>query len=259
MFRIDEFKKKLENGRFVVGTHVKWSEPNLVDLFGMMGYDYIWLDGEHGTMSLDDVNNNIRVAQANGAAAFYRVAWNDPVRVKPILEMGPDGIVFPYIRTAEEARQAVQAMKYPPRGIRGYAPARGMRYGLTSLDEYLKETDKIWTILQIEHIDAVRDIERIMDVEGVDAFIVGMMDLSASLGILGQFENPDFIALLDQLTAAFRRRNAIFGVATSYNLVMQQRWIDWGGQLLGVGGEEEFLVRAGLEAINGVRSLSRTK
>lgn len=255
MFRIEEFAKKLENGRPVIGTHVKWSEPNLVDLFSMMGYDYIWLDGEHGSMSLDAVNNNIRIAQGNGSAAFYRVAWNDPVRVKPILEMGPDGIVFPYIRSAREAEQAVSAMKYPPNGVRGYAPARAMRYGITPLAEYLEQAERTWTILQIEHIDAVNDIENILSVEGVDAFIVGMMDLSASMGRLGQFDNPEFLETLEGLTAHFRKHERVFGVATSYNPVMLERWISWGGQLIGVGGEEEFLVREGMRTLEAMRSM----
>lgn len=252
MLQIDRLKEKIKNNTAVIGTHIKWSEPNLVDLYSLMGYDYIWLDGEHGTMSLDAVNNNIRIAQGNGAAAFYRVAWNDPVRVKPILEMGPDGIVFPYIRSAIEAEAAVKAMKYPPRGVRGYAPARAMKYGMTDLEEYLVEADKIWTILQIEHIDAVNDIDRILNVEGVDAFIVGMMDLSASIGKLGQLDDPELLDILEYITSKFRKDNRIFGVATGYNKIRVQRWIDWGAQLIGVGGEEEFLIRAGQDAISNI-------
>ncbi|WP_286174982.1 aldolase/citrate lyase family protein, partial [Harryflintia acetispora] len=133
MFQIDELKKKLENGGLAIGTHVKWREASFSELFAMEGYDYIWIDGEHSALTLDMVAAQVRAAQANGAAAFYRVPWNDPVLVKPVLEIGVDGVIFPFIRTAKEAAAAVAACKYPPEGIRGYAPGRAIRYGLTPM------------------------------------------------------------------------------------------------------------------------------
>ena len=255
MFQIDRLKNKLENGGIAIGTHLKWSNSNFVELFALAGFDYIWLDGEHGTMSLDTINNNIRIAQSNGVAAIYRVPWNDPVRVKPILEMGPDGIVFPFIRTAEEARLAVASCKYPPQGIRGYAPGRAIRYGLTPLDKYLEEVKKTWVIMQIEHIDAVRNLDEILSVPGVDACIIGMMDLSASIGMLGQVKSPEVTALLDEIGEKITRAGKPFGVAMGYDDQLVEDWIRRGAQMIGVGGEEEFLCKASLQAIQNVNTI----
>lgn len=259
MFQIDNLKKKMKENGLAVGTHVKWPEGNLTELFAMAGYDYIWIDGEHSTLTADDVNSHIRIAQSNGAAAFYRVRCNDPAVVKPVLELAPDGIIFPMICTAEEARKAVSACKYPPVGVRGYAPGRAIRYGLMDLDTYLAETEKIWTIIQIEHVKAVENLDEILKVPGIDAIVVGMMDLSASLGKLGQVEDPEEMRLLDEIAEKTKRAGLPFGVSMGYSPKIVQDWIRRGASLISVGGEEEFLCRMARQTLTEMRKFGETR
>ena len=253
MFQIDQLKEKIKKNGVVVGTHVKWPEGNIVELFAMAGYDYIWIDGEHSTLGINDVNSHIRIAQSNNAAAFYRVRCNEPAVVKPILELGPDGIIFPMVCTAEEARRAVAACKYPAAGVRGYAPGRAIKYGLMDLDTYLEETKKIWTIIQIEHIEAVKNLDEILQVPGIDAIVVGMMDLSASLGKLGQVEDPYEMELLDTIAEKTKKAGLPFGVSMGYNPKIVQDWIRRGASLISVGGEEEFLCRMARKTLEEMR------
>lgn len=255
MFRIDELKKKLENGGLAIGTHVKWREASFSELFAMEGYDYIWIDGEHSALTLDMVAAQVRAAQANGAAAFYRVPWNDPVLVKPVLEIGVDGVIFPFIRTAKEAAAAVAACKYPPEGIRGYAPGRAIRYGLTPMEEYFEQAKKTWVIAQLEHIDAVRNLDEILSVPGIDAFVVGMMDLSASIGKIGQLRDPQLLGLLDEIGEKCRADGRPFGVSMGYMPEIVEEWMARGARLISVGGDEEFLVKQGTATLQGMKEL----
>jgi 2-keto-3-deoxy-L-rhamnonate aldolase RhmA len=242
---LNKIKSKLKNNELVIGTHVKWIDNSITELFSMIGFDYIWIDGEHGFQSLEDTQNHIRAAQAHGAAAFCRIPWNDPVRVKPILEFGPDAIVFPFIRTAKEAEQAVSACMYPPKGVRGWAPGRCINYGLMPMQEYLVDAVETWVVVQIEHIDAVNNIDEIIAVDGINAFIVGMADLSWSMNIPCQLDNPQLLAVLDTLAEKFVSAGKPFGTATGFNPVVLKQWINRGGRLISVGGEEEYLCRQG--------------
>lgn len=252
---LDNIRAKLAKDELVIGTHVKWIDSSITESFSMGGFDYIWIDGEHGIMSLNDTLNHIRAAQANGAAAFCRIPWNDPVRVKPILEMKPDAIIFPFIRTKEEAELAVASCFYPPKGIRGYAPGRAMRHGQMSMDEYLKSAEDVWVIAQIEHIDAVKNIDEILEVEGIDAFIVGMSDLSASMGIMCQLDNPELLKVLDYLAEKIRTSGKPFGTATGFNPTVVGQWMSRGGRLISVGGEEEFLSKQSKYVLTEMNSI----
>lgn len=243
MHGMKRIKDKLSRNDLCIGTHVKWNDNTITESFAMGGFEYIWIDGEHGPLSLQDIQNHIRAAQANGAAAFCRIPWNDPVRVKPILEMAPDAIVFPFVKTAEEARLAVASCRYPPAGIRGFAPGRASRNGFMPLDEYFESAKDIWVVAQIEHIDAVNNIDSILEVEGVDAFIVGMSDLSASMGIICQLDNPELLKTLDLLAEKFVKAKKPFGTATGFNPTILKAWIARGARLISIGGEEEFLSR----------------
>jgi 2-dehydro-3-deoxyglucarate aldolase/4-hydroxy-2-oxoheptanedioate aldolase len=243
MAGMERIKQKLASDEVIIGTHVKWADNSITELFSMAGFDYIWIDGEHGYQSLQDTLNHIRAAQANGAAAFCRIPWNDPVRAKPILEMGPDALIFPFIRTREDAELAAASCHYPPKGVRGWAPGRAINNGLMSQDEYLKKAADIWVIAQIEHIDAVTNLDQILEVDGINGYIIGMSDLSSSMNILGQLANPELIKIIDEIAAKIKAKGKSFGTAAGFNERVLCQWIKRGGRLISIGGEEEFLCR----------------
>lgn len=241
MKRLERIKEKLKDNVLVIGTHIKTNDSTVVEFFGLAGMDFVWIDGEHAAMNIETVQRHTIAAQGVGMAAFYRVPWNDPVLVKPILDLGVDGIIFPMIRTPEEAALAVSACRYPPAGIRGVGPIRDSGYGLYPMTWQIENAKNVWKIMQIEHVEAVHKLEAIMAVEGVDALTVGTADLSASMGVPGQTDHATVLAKLDELAAKAREAGIPFSISTGYSPETVQQWIDRGISWLSVGGEYNFM------------------
>lgn len=256
--KIDIIRKKIENKEIVVGTHVSLGDFNTVELFGEAGFDIIWIDTEHTAVDRRDLLMNIMATNGTNAAVFVRIPWNDPVIVKPILEMGVDGIVFPYVRTAKEAEKAVESCLYPPAGIRGFGPIRAVKYGKIDTMEYINKLSKeIWKIIQIEHIDAVNNLDEILAVDGVDAIVVGPNDLSGSIGLLGQTGHPQVKKLMDIIAEKAKKVNKPFGVSMGFNPPVNKEWIDRGANFIFAGGDVAFLMNGAKETLNGILELSK--
>jgi len=138
--------------------------------------------------------------KGSNTTALVRVPWNDPVLIKPVLDIGAEGIVIPMVRNAEEARRAVAACLYPPAGIRGFGPRRPNNFGRIAGPEYCKSANEsILIIPQLEHIDAVKNIEAIASVPGISAIVIGPNDLSGSMGLMAQSRHPDVVAAIEVL------------------------------------------------------------
>lgn len=177
-----------------------------------------------------------------------RIPWNDPVLAKPILDMGADGIIIPQIRSYDEAVAAVAAMKYPPKGVRGWAPVRASDYGLDT-QAYMTEygDDRTLCLPQIEHIGAVRDIERICTIEGIDALVIGPMDLSASLGKLGQIHDPEVEAAIERVCTAAREKDVPVCIAAGFDPPFVRKLISLGVTIFCSTGDAGF-IQAGARA-----------
>lgn len=122
---LSSVKEKIQKKEIALGTHIKIGNQVVTDILCNCGFDIIWVDGEHGPMDRKDINQQVITIRGAGIAPFVRVPWNDPVLVKPVLEMGPAGIVFPMISSVEEAKRAVEACRYPPKGNRGFGAHEG--------------------------------------------------------------------------------------------------------------------------------------
>ncbi len=254
---MNKLKEKLKRGERVLGTHIQINSNIMTELIASLGFDYLWIDTEHTSLSFEDVEHHLQAARLWGVAGLVRVPWNDPVRMKPILEMGPDGIIVPMVNSYEEALVAVKGCMYPPRGTRGFGPRRANMFGKTPLDEYLKSADDdIMRIIQIEHIDAVRDLKRIVTVDEVDAFIIGPMDLSASMGKMGQMDDPEVMAAIDEIIetvhAAGKPIGLSFGMASRE---LMQRWHDKGIDMLSCANEADFIMTQGQLMLNNMREI----
>ncbi len=213
---LNKIRKKISENEIVLGTIISFSDPVVSEVLCNCGFDFIWIDGEHQPLDKKDIDLHIMTVKGAGSAPLVRISWNDPVRVKPILEMGPAGIIFPFIKTKEEAELAVASCKYPPKGIRGYGPRRANRFSAMSKEEYIeKAKTEPWIILIIEHIEAVNNLEEIVKVEGVDSIVVGPEDLSGSIGLLGQTRHPDVIKLLDKIAGICCDTGIPFGAGVS--------------------------------------------
>ena len=192
------------------------------------GYEYIWVDGEHGVYDKAEILAHITAINGAGGGAFVRATANDPTIIKPILEMGPNGIIVPMVNSAEEAAAFISACTYPPKGTRGFGPRRAIRYGTISNKEYLETIDdSLVKIIQIEHRMAVENIDSILEVPGIDSIVVGSFDLSASMGILGQLLHPDMQIACKHIVERCKAYNIPCGPSLGVeNQEFLQFWLD---------------------------------
>jgi 2-dehydro-3-deoxyglucarate aldolase len=183
-------KKKLNSMEYTVGSWITIGHPAVAEIMCQAGFDWLTIDIEHSTISIDQVQELIRVIDLCGVVPLVRVGENAPTIIKRVMDAGAKGVIVPMVNTREEAEAAVSAVKYPPVGKRGVGLARAQQYGF-GFDSY-----KLWVeegsivIVQIEHIKAIENLEDILSVPGVDGSIIGPYDLSASLGWPGEFERP---------------------------------------------------------------------
>ena len=255
---LQKLKKKLDNNELAIGTVVTLNDPEISDMLCSCGFDFIWIDAEHGPLDKNMINMHIMAIRGAGVAPFVRIPWNDPVLIKPILDMGPAGIIFPFIKTAEEAKLAVSSCKYPPRGIRGFGPRRSINFFNMDIDEYLKISEsEPWVLLQIEHIEGVNNLEEIVKVNGVDMIIIGPCDLSGSIGLLGQTNHPEVVKLYNRISDICKRAGINFFPAIGYeNIENLVQWIERGASMLALDTDLDHIVGGGRRAISAAREAS---
>ena len=252
----ERFREKIRSGQLCIGSDITFYDPAISELFGDVGYDFIWIDMEHNPLTLPDVTRHIMAVRGTSAAAFVRVPWNDPVLIKPVLELAPAGVIVPMIRSADEASLAVRSCKYPPKGIRGFGPRRANQYGLVKFESYLKMADhQTMVFIQIEHADAVRDLDAILNTPDLDGIAIGPMDLSASLGCTGQFDHPDFTRAVDVITEKVRETDLFFGISTGYLGEGVKDWLNRGIQWISYSTDLNNLLTSSKKYLQELREL----
>lgn len=185
-----ELKQRLIQGKVVLGSWITIGHPSIPEIMQPAGFEWLAVDMEHSAITLSEAQKLIQVIDLLGIVPLVRVTSNDGHLIKRVMDAGAQGIIVPMVNSPEEARAAVNAVYYPPRGGRGVGLARAQGYGL-KFSEYLHRMKHgFFVAVQIEHIEAVRSLDKILDVPGVDAFLVGPYDLSASLGVPGEFDHP---------------------------------------------------------------------
>jgi len=192
-------KTKLKKHELALGGWVMVGHPASAEIMARSGLDWVCVDLEHTAIDINTAENLIRAIEHGGAAPMVRLTNNDANLIKRVMDSGATGIIVPMVRTAEEMQQAVDALYYPPRGKRGVGLARAQKYG-ADFEGYKKWLEKeAVCIAQIEHIDAVNNLEGILAVPGVDGYFLGPYDLSASMGLAGQIDHPKVKAAIDRV------------------------------------------------------------
>lgn len=181
--RLQKITEKMKRGEPVVGVFVLLADSSVSEIVGYSGCDFVWIDSEHGMMDRREIYHHVLAAQSAGACAFVRVPGVEYQQIKNTLDMGPDGVIFPFVNTPEIARQAVEACTYPADGgKRGIGPLRAIKYGVDYEPDYLKiAKDEVWKIFQIESMEAVNNLEEIAKVPGYQSLFVGPADLGMSM------------------------------------------------------------------------------
>ena len=185
-----DLKTKIRNRELSVGSWLSFADLQVAEMMATAGFEWLVIDMEHTSTSVSEMRALIQVVSLAGAAPFVRVGANDPLLIKRALDAGSVGIVVPMVNSPDEARAAVDAVYYPPKGLRGVGLARAQKYGEGFEAYRAGQEDQLSLFVQIEHYRAVEQLDAIMAVDGVDGFIVGPYDLSGSLGVPGQFDHP---------------------------------------------------------------------
>ena len=205
-------KSKLKSGQKTIGSWITIGHPAIAEILANAGFDWLVVDLEHSTISIDQAGELIRTIDLCNVAPLVRLTTNDPNQIKRMMDAGAHGIVVPMVNSRADAVAAVAATRYAPQGMRGVGLGRAQGYGV-KFKEYLEwqKTEPV-IIAQIEHIDAVNKIDEILNCEGIDGYIVGPYDLSCSMGKPGNFLYPEFIAALQKITEAGQRAGKPGGV-----------------------------------------------
>ncbi|MEI7492871.1 MAG: aldolase/citrate lyase family protein [Bacteroidota bacterium] len=192
-------KRKLKNLDLTIGTWLTIPNQSVVEVLSTGGFDWITIDLEHSAIDKMELQNLIGHIQGNNLEALVRVHKNDEVVIKHSLDAGANGIIVPMIKNSEDAQNAVNFAKYPPSGQRGVGLFRAQNYGI-GFEEYVDWLNNdLIIIAQIEHIEAVNNLNEILNVKGIDGILVGPYDLSASMGIPGEFENIKVVESIKEI------------------------------------------------------------
>lgn len=218
--------------------------PVIAEIAAGSGLDWLLIDMEHSATSIEQVLVQLQVAAAYPITPVVRVPSNDAVTIKRVLDVGAQNLIVPMVSSADEARAAVAATRYPPAGVRGVGSALARSARWNRVDGYLTEAaDDVSLTVQIETTAGVAAGAEIAAVEGVDAIFVGPADLSASMGLLGQQSHPDVVAAVHAVFAAARDAGTPVGV-NAFDPAVAQVYLDAGADFVAVGADVALLARA---------------
>jgi 4-hydroxy-2-oxoheptanedioate aldolase len=246
------FRERLARGEAVLGCFLSLGSAQTAELMAAAGYDWALIDLEHGAGDERDALAQMQALATRRCITIVRVESSARQRVHRVLDFGAHGIMFPHVDTAEEAAAAVAAMRYPPAGVRGVAFSnRACGYG-SNFRPYLEGSTSLLTIVQIESPAAVKNAEAIAAVEGVDVLFIGPSDLSHSLGILGNFEHPDFEAAVRRIAQAALSRGKHCGILlpTPRDL---SRYLELGCRFIASGSDAVLLNNAARALVQSLR------
>jgi len=205
-------REKIDSKQSSMGSWISLGNADIAEIFSRSGLDWVVIDLEHSVIDISQAAGLIRTIDLSGAAPLVRLTSNNPDQIKRVMDAGAQGIIVPMVKSDVEARQAVSATRYEPLGTRGVGLARAQGYGAGFQDYLDWQTTSPVVIVQIEHIDAIENLDSILDVAGVDGLIIGPYDLSASMGIPGQFEHPDFISNIDKIRLSAGEKECVLGI-----------------------------------------------
>jgi 4-hydroxy-2-oxoheptanedioate aldolase len=255
--RTNTLKQKLRAGKPVFGAMITFPAPAVVEMLGYTGFDWVLIDNEHGSITVDTAEDMIRAAELTGIAPIVRPVANRPDVIAPFLDRGAWGVQVPHVNTRAEAEAAVAACKYFPEGSRGiFSGGRPAEYGMSGTTQsYVTQANaETLVCLMLEEVEAIENIPEIVKVRGVDVLFIGSGDLSASMGFAGQQAHPQVQALMEKGVKGIREAGVVAGVSCPDALVPKflgmgvQYFHSSVGRLLQTAGEAYLkAVRKGAE------------
>ncbi len=248
---LEKFLAKTRSGEIALGGLVTFTDPAVTELVADAGYDWVFIDGEHGVMDRNTAMLHLMAVRGTNCASFYRVPACDHTEIKRVIDFGPAGIIVPMIMNADDARRAVEAMRYPLEGTRGCGFRRCVGYGMMPIDEYVEiAKHEPLVILQIEHIEAVRNLDSILDVPGIDGILVGPYDLSTSIGKSRQWYDPEVAGTYDLVARKVKERGLLLGASCDSEYAS---WKKRGVNFIAIRGDYSAMLEGYTNAIDNFK------
>jgi 2-keto-3-deoxy-L-rhamnonate aldolase RhmA len=250
---LQRFREKLHASRFCLGAGISLSDPAVTEALAD-SVDFVWIDLEHSPIGVESLLAHLIAARAGGTAALVRVPSSDVAWIKRVLDIGAPAIIVPQVRSVEEVRGVVAACRYPPVGQRGFGPRRSANYGRDGGSDYLKRAnEQVFVCIQIETAEALRDMDAIVAVEGLDCIVVGPNDLAGALGLPGQLREPRVKEAIHGIVSKARKAGKIVGMGmgpdAEYALDAARLGVQW----VQCGGDCGYMVQAVDALFGGIR------
>jgi len=239
-------KEKLNRGEAVIGTFISIGHPDVAEWLSRLGFDWLLLDNEHSPTGLETLQTMMQGMNGSPCVPLVRPQWNDPVIIKRVLDAGAYGVLIPWVNSKEQAEQAVSACKYPPQGLRGFGPRRA---GMFDPDYFTTANDEILVTVQIETGEALKNLDDIMAVPGIDACYIGPYDLSVSLGfgVPPKWDEPRYMAAIDRVLEVAARHGKPAGMFANMENI---EWaLEKGFRFNSVDNDDIFLLRGARMAL----------
>ena len=228
-----------------IGSWITIGHSSIAEVMADAGFDWLCIDLEHSVIDFGKMQELLIAIQSKGLKAYVRIGENNTRIIKRVLDAGPDGIIVPNIKSTLEARKAVDSFKYPPLGNRGVGLARAQGYGFDFENYRDHKTKDLILIAQIEHINAINELDDIIKLDGIDGTFIGPYDLSGSLGKIGKLDDPKVLNALKSYLSIAKQYNKLIGfhvVPIDYELVLEKR--NEGYNFIAFGFDAYFLGNA---------------
>ena len=254
MIRQNKVKSALKEGKAVIGTFIKMTDPCSVELIANAGFDFIAIDNEHTAMNRETMVNLIRAADARGIVATVRVRENSRAQILQALDAGAFGVMIPETSSPEEVRLVVERTKYAPLGNRGYsASQRSANYSNMNAAEYARlSNENTMVVVYCETAEAIRNLDDMLSVEGVDVVFVGPFDLTQALGVTGEPGHPKVLEAIDMIVKKVQAAGKAAGIIAP-NATVAKRLIEQGFRYIVLGSDQAFIQGMGRMYINELK------
>jgi 2-keto-3-deoxy-L-rhamnonate aldolase RhmA len=239
-----DLKRRLRAGEVTIGAWISFSESAVAEIMAGTGFDWILIDTEHAPFSPEGLQTVLTAFNGRNSVPIVRVPWNNPAIIKQALDLGAGGVLVPMVNSADEARAAVAACRYPPEGIRGFGPRRASDYYRRVTEYVASANESVIIALQIEHIDAVESVSEIAAVPGIDVICLGPNDLSGSMGLLGQIEHPSVTDAIHRVLDEAARRRITTCLGMAFPPAVNRQWVARGARFM-IATEDQTILRVG--------------
>ncbi len=246
-------KRRIRDGELLLGTVLPAHDSFTASVVCRSDIDFLWIDTEHSASAVEDLDMVPVIARQNDVAPMIRVAWNDPALIKKAYDIGAVAVMIPQVNTAAEAERAIQFARYAPEGQRGVSPYWAMMAGLEFNHVVKTANAETVTVLQIESVEALENLDEIKQVEGIDVLFIGPTDLSATMGVITEIESAEVQAAIREFPRRLEGTGIMAGTTLDDLQDIRQK-IDWGYRYINVGSPMGYGLRVLKDNLEALRS-----